>query len=60
MTHEMIGLVILLVICVIVCIVMIVFEYFSHKQHVKWNTYISEAKNKLENAGFKFNHSYVL
>lgn len=60
MTHEMIGLVILLVICVIICIVMIVFEYFSHKQHVKWNTYISEAKTKLENAGFKFNHSYRL
>ena len=60
MTHEMIGLVILLVICVITCIVMIVFEYFLHKQHVKWNTYISEAKTKLENAGFKFNHSYRL
>ena len=56
----MIGLVILLVICVITCIVMIVFEYFLHKQHVKWNTYISEAKTKLENAGFKFNHSYRL
>ena len=60
MTHEMIGFVILLVICVITCIVMIVFEYFLHKQHVKWNTYISEAKTKLENAGFKFNHSYRL
>lgn len=60
MTHEMIRLVILLVICVIVCIVMSVFEYFSHKQHVKCNTYISEAKTKLENAGFKFNHSYRL
>ena len=60
MTHEMIGLVILLVICVITCLVICVFEYFSHKQHVKWNTYISEAKTKLENAGFKFNHSYRL
>lgn len=60
MTHEMFGLMFLVVVFVITCIVMSVFGYLTHKQHVKWNTYISEAKTKLENAGFKFNHFYRL
>lgn len=60
MTHDMNGLVILAVILCTVSTVMSVFGYLSHKQHVKWNTYISDAKTKLENAGLKFNHSYRL
>lgn len=34
--------------------------YFGNKQHKEWNNYINDAKNKLENLGFTYNHSYKL
>lgn len=44
----------------IASIIMSVFGYFSYRQHIKWNTYISGARTELENAGLKYNHSYRL
>lgn len=60
MTHTMIGFIVLIIATFAITLILLCIEYFRHKQSVEWNTYINEAKEALEKAGFIFNHSYRL